>query len=207
MAGENWLSSAEAAARSGKTPRHITRLCEQGKLTHRMENGAYQIDPASLEQLISSPPRRASRKRRDMSENGHNPKSETESSSTSEPEPDLKADMGLSDVQDAESVVRNTICNRDRDVLKVYIEEPAISDIEGHEDMNSLKRSLRFEQARNELMQARLSDLLRQLRISPDALIKSSSRRRRDRRLNWVLALSLMNLLLLIAVLFSISGR
>lgn len=207
LAGEGLLDVPAAAGRAEVSERQMRRWCESGKVVCHLDNGAYWIEPASLAQLISSRSRKKSRRKDTVSGDGRDSEPESELPPSSEPGPNLKSDMDLSDGQDAEPDGRKAERTRHKGVPKMSVEEPADSAVDGHEDMDSLKRRLHFEQARNELIQARLSEILRQLRASPDDLRKSSSRRRRDRRLNRVLVLSLLNLLALLTVLLSIYGK
>lgn len=53
LSDQEWVSVAVSAKRSGRTNRHLRRLCERGILVHRKEGNAYFIDPVSLEQYMS----------------------------------------------------------------------------------------------------------------------------------------------------------
>lgn len=193
MEGKKKLPVKEVSRMLKVSGRQVTRYINEGKLSAEKQGKAFLIDYDSVLAF--------------QKDNTYS-KQDTGIAQEMDVREEPGADGDMSNVQDAEPDVREAICTRQMEVLKMSVEEPAVSDMDGHEDMDSLKRRLHFEQARNELIQARLSELLRQLQFSPKDLRKSSSRRRRDRRLlRWVLVFSLINLVMLLAVLFPLYGR
>ena len=48
----NWLTVAQAAARSGYSVRYIRQLCREGKLSTSTVGRAYLIDPQSLSEYV-----------------------------------------------------------------------------------------------------------------------------------------------------------
>ena len=185
--GEEWLTSAEAATQSGRTPRHITRLCEQGKLVCRKEGKAYLIDPVSLEQFISEASSKEAPTEDTMPSKGHSSQLETTPSPLpkpdGQPEKDIQtsstdmnrtSDIGtdidqdfadMSDVRNTRADVRRTK-GINRKAISIMSEpEPSqpdfdIEELELLQTLVALKRTLNQKVTREKKYAARIEKLL-----------------------------------------------
>lgn len=171
LSGENWPNVAEAAARSGKTDRHIRRLCESGKLDHRKDGKSYLIDPASLEQLVSetsSPKDSKSAKDRSESLTSSVAGSDTEPVEDTRPpaDKDRTSDILPTDIKALSHQLQTSI-------QTVRTSQETMSEVTGQ-----LLQRLHFEYVRNRGIEQGLQSMIAELNILPG--IQS----RRSRALN-----------------------
>ena len=166
MAGENWLDVATAAAQAGKSERQIRRWCESSKLDHRMEKGAYLIDPTSLEQLISETLREKSSTENVMSDNGNSPKSENLSPSAAKLDalPDEDIRTSCADVRE-DSMPTNLSVLFDK--LRTSEQAVRVSQDALFSTADLLFQRLRFEYRRNRSIENGLQDMIAELNLRP----------------------------------------
>lgn len=193
MADDSWLDVASSARLAGKSERQIRRWCEAGKLVHRMEKGAYLIEPASLEKLIAETSREEYDGGDAVSDDADGSRAESPSPSAPEPDPPSEADIPQSfpkanrtsdmdeDITPADIAALSEKLRTSKQTLQKSQE--AMS-----ETADLLFQRLCFENRRNRDMEGRLQAIVEELGIKP---VLHSRRRKAVQRfkrlLPWIL--------------------
>ena len=157
LTAENFVDVATAAGRADRSERQIRRWCKDKKLVHRIEKGAYLIDPKSLEQLVSGPPGEASANEDAKSDTGGGLGSESNSNCGPKPDVDSDADIRTSteDLDRTSDVDKNIALGIPTDIAAVS-EKLRTSQEAMFETANLLLQRLCFEQRRNRSIEGRL---------------------------------------------------